>query len=408
MTSSAPHILVFAEYIRSMPWSMSIWAAHIARALSESGATVTVAADGIEDPAVIAPPTALLVRRPLRKLRASDPIRFARWCASIQSSHPSASTISFTRYHPARLWIPLAEPVLSTLAHAALAHRPATAAMELLHRPWALKALIAERRAAASAREALHMRAALGGHRAVDSARPPTDASPLGLASILPPIAPPARLALRARTRRLLSIPPDAICFLTSAVHHDRASLQDLLDGFSAAIASSQELASARLLILGRKTHTIASRIERASLTSRASILGGTSRMDAAFAAADVALVASSPRDRNSSGRFLADSLSQGVPVITPPSAAGSALLRDPSRTSASAGLVLADGTSTSWRDAIRTAASPHWRTIAAHRAAEIGATLTLPLLAARILALLDRSPTRPDPARVASHPDPS
>ncbi|MCG3123798.1 MAG: hypothetical protein GIKADHBN_02225 [Phycisphaerales bacterium] len=374
-------IIFIAEYVRSMPWSTTAWVPALARSLAAHGHLVQLLCDGAEDPAVFAasPRLTLHVRRPHRKLRASDPLAFADWATHLASQLGPARTVSFTHITPGDLWIPLGEKVLPTLGRAIRAHRPATAAMEVLHRPWAVKALRAERRAAALARASGSRCARLGAPAAGDA--PDASTAFLGLASQFPPLADDARHAARARIRSLLEIPHDSLVLVSSAVHADRDGLDSMLAGVR------EFLTDGRILLLGRKTHTLATLAERNDLARHAHILGATRDIPAVLAAADLALLPASRPDPRSTGRFLADCLCAGTPVIASALAAGSSILRPAG--SPAAGLVLDSHAPAAWREALSTAASPAWRAIAAVQAAALGRGLTIDSVAARLVDLL-------------------
>lgn len=393
-------ILVIAEYIRSMAWSSSIWAARLARELAEQGHRVLVACDGIEDAAVFGtshPRLTLEIRRPLRKLRASDPLGFAPWSDQRRAAHPSARSISFTRYAAADVWIPLGHGIVTTLTRAVRAHRPATAAMELLHRPWAIQAFLAERRTLRVGRSIGCARGMLGqeggGHDAGDFRE-----IPLGFASALVPPPADARAALRERTRALLGIPPHALLLAASAVHTDRPGLAEMLDGLSLVHAHSGE--APHLLLVGRKTHTLARACERAGIRHAVHLLGGTDRMDAVLGAADLAVATGRVHDPAATGRFIADALRMGLPVLAAASAAGASLLRSPTGAETSAGLMVDPADPSHWRSSIEIAASPAWRAIAGAKAASTGETLSLQAMAQRLSASLDWPPSAHGPSR--------
>ncbi|MCK6476977.1 MAG: glycosyltransferase family 4 protein [Phycisphaerales bacterium] len=376
-------IIFIAEYVRSMPWSTTAWVPALARALAAHGHRVHVLCDGVEDPALFdaSPRLSLHIRRPRRKLRASDPLAFADWARRCASQVGPAHTVSFTHNTPGDLWIPLGEKVLPTLGRAIRAHRPATAAMEVLHRPWAVKALRAERQAAALARASGSRCARLGAPAAGD----PPDASTafLGLASQFPALADDARRAARARLRSLLEVPHDSLVLMSSAVHADRDGLDSMLAGVRQYLRSTD----GHILLLGRKTHTLATLARRHDLVREAHILGATRDIPAVLAAADLALLPASRPDPRSTGRFLADCLHAGLPLIASPLVAGSSILRPAG--SPAAGLVLDSHAPAAWREALSTAASPAWRAIAAAQAASVGCGLTIDSVAARLVDLL-------------------
>ncbi len=393
-------ILVIAEYIRSMPWSNSIWAARLARQLAEQGHRVLVACDGIEDAAVLRaahPRLTLEIRRPLRKLRASDPLGFARWAQQLRAAHPSARSVSFTRYAAADAWIPLGHAIVTTLTRAVRAHRPATAAMELLHRPWAIQAFVAERRVLREGRSIRGARATLG-REGVSSDTGEWREVPLGFASALVPPPAEARAALRERTRALLGIPPHALLLAASGVHTDRPGLPQMLAGLSLEHARAAD--APHMLLVGRKTHTLARMCERAGVRHVVHLLGGTDRMDAVLAAADLAVATSRVHDPAATGRFIADALRMGVPVLAAAPAAGACLLRSSSASETSAGLVIDPADPGHWREGLHIAASPAWRVIAGAKAAAIGHSLTLEAMAQRLSGVLDPSPSAHGPSR--------
>lgn len=399
-------VLIFAEYLRSMAWSTTAWIPAIALELAARGHDVHVFCDGIEDPAIFSiAPGHLRVhtRRPMRKLRASDPLGFARWCGESLDAHPGSRSISFTRYFPGDLWIPLGRPIMQAIFHAMRAHRPATAAMEILHRPWAPKALLAEH-AAQSRADRTHAR--LGDFRSPSASpsAPSTSTGPqepawltplaLGFASTITPSSPEHVESLRSRVRKLLSIPESALVVGLSAVHHDRAGLRDFFEGAAAAIQShvppSPDL---HILVMGRKTHTLHTLVSACGAAAQTHLIGGTQRADAFLAACDVAVSTPTRVDPSSTGRFIADALMMGLPVLTTHTAPGADLLKPGPEQSVSAGLILDFPTPDAWRRALRTAASPPWRAVAAARARALAPTLTIAALVDRLSSGLGLGP---------------
>jgi glycosyltransferase involved in cell wall biosynthesis len=395
-------VLIFAEYLRSMAWSTTAWIPAIAHALMRQGHTVHVCTDGLEDASAFQQQSGTIhvhVRRPNRKLRASDPLGFARWCKSQLATHPGARSISFTRYFPGDLWIPLGKPIVSTVLHAVRAHRPATAAMEIIHRPWAPKALIAEHFAQSHADRT---QARIGVFELPSQSmqplqrpgEPPEPAwtTPLfmGYASTLIPPSPDASQNDRTRLRRLLGISDSSLVVALSAVHHDRPGIAEFFDGAAATIAShvppSPDL---HILIAGRKTHTLHKLIEAAGISSRTHILGGTARIDAVLAASDLAVATGTRIDTTSTGRFIADALVMGVPVLATPTAPGSQLVRPTPEQSTAAGLIVDFPSSDAWRRALRTAGSPPWRAVASAHAKTLAPALSIDTFTKRLAEAL-------------------
>jgi Glycosyl transferases group 1 len=412
------NVLLIAEYIRPMSWSTSAWVTHLAHALDSMGHRVRVVCDGIEDDAVMSDTRdrdpglgiELIVRRPRRTLRGSDPLGFQRWALDRIGDAPGWLTWSFTRDVPARVWSPLGAPIVATLVRAVATHRPLSAAMEIAHRPWAAQALLAERRARRL-------------HRHSSNQDEPNFVR-LPPASRFDPMSSEDLRRLRDRTRDALGIPANAQVLVTSAVHMDRPGLLGMLRGFERARAAASpapslgadeparhesarhesgaahpaisaspgapiDAASSKptLLILGRKTHTIWKRCEQAGCLDGVRILGGTERVDAALAASDLALVYGSRPDPTSTGRFIADALRSGRPVVAQSGAAGSELLRSPDRSTPSAGIVVEDGTAAGWAASIGAGLSRGWRAIASVAAARVGADLSMERVIGRVIA---------------------
>lgn len=380
-------ILVLAEYIRSMPWANSAWPAWIASGLASRGHRVLLACDGLEDDRVLSGGTGnlrVLVRRPRRTLRGAEPLGFARWCRELAASEPDQRTISFTRYAPADLWIPLGMGIVPTMVHAVRSHRPASAVMEVVHRPWAIQAWFAERRALELAERQ--------GSRMGHFGDPPAGTNGIGLvfASALSPMDAEHTAEARRRIRQLLDIPDDAPVFVTSAVHADRPGLVNMLAG--AARCRRSRTDDPVIVIAGRKTHTIRRACDRAHLGRGARIMGGTRRMDALLAASDAAIVYGTAGEAGRAGRFISDALRMGKPVVVQAGAIGAELVRGDATGETSAGLIVSDSSTAGWAAGIATASSAAWRAIAAARAQRIGAALGMDAMIGRIESALAES----------------
>lgn len=367
-------IAIIVEYMRSMPWASSVWAWRLATALASRGARVRILCDGAEDPGMAPAGDAwprIEIRRPWRRLRASDPIGFGSWAARRVLEGPGAS-ISLTRLAPGDLWFPLSPPILSVLSKAVRVRSPVTAALELLHRPWAPLAVYAERRAAWLARRWPGVPAP-----AIESL------ASSGLAGMVEPPAEADRPALRDRVRSLLGIPRDHVVFITSGVHTERPGIRESLDGFSRAVAGSGD--PVQLLVFGRKTHTLRRLCDQAGLGARARIMGGTFRLDAALAASDAGIVLGARADATSTGRFLADCLRMSVPVVCSSAAVGASIVQGAS--GAGAGIVVDDTThAETWRRGVEWLLDPDRRRSATSHAREAGSDLSMDALATRLL----------------------
>lgn len=404
-------VLIFAEYLRSMAWSTTAWIPAIAHALARQGHAVHICCDGLEDAAIFQQHGGSLqvhVRRPNRKLRASDPLKFASWCKSQLAAHADARSISFTRYFPGDLWIPLGKAILSTVVHAVRAHRPATAAMEILHRPWAPKALIAEHFAQSRADRTqarigvFELAPQAPQHQSAGGPPEPAWTLPffMGYASTVEQPSLESSQSDRARLRRMLGISDSALVVALSGVHHDRPGLLEFFRGSAATIAShvppSPDL---HIVVAGRKTHTLHKLIEAAGISSRTHIVGGTARIDAVLAASDLAVATGTRIDTTSTGRFIADALVMGVPVLATPAAPGSQLVRPTLEQATAAGLIVDFPSADAWRRALRTAGSPPWRAVASAHARTLAPSLSIDVFTRRLADALglvsEASPAR-------------
>ncbi len=337
-------LLVVGEFIRRFPWSPSQWSVQVARALARRGHQVTLACDAIEDRAAAVAPVdrsggsvAVLERRPDRTLRGTHPFAFLRWAIELGRSGEFDASFSLTPLAPARVWLPI-EPDAGELVSSTLrTHPPISAALELAYRPWLPGAIVSERRAERAFKDLQGVRARIGAGPSRAGAE-----QGLGWASAWHVPGDQEHAVLRAQTRRALSIPMHRRVVLVSATQNRRAGLELVLDAL-AANAGQRPI----LLVMGRRSHEVATLAHARGLSDSTRFAGGTERADALLAAADLVAIPWSRSELRATGRLLADALRRRRFVVASRTASGAELLGD-------SGLGLSiEPTHAAWRDAL-------------------------------------------------------
>jgi hypothetical protein len=206
----------------------------------------------------------------------------------------------------------------------------------------------------------------------------------------LAPLAAGSAVETRRRVRELLDIPDEAVVFVISEVHTDRPGLVGVLRGI--ARCRQGRAGDPIAVIAGRKTHTIRRACDEAQIGRSVRIIGGTRQMAHLLAAADAAIAYGHSGEVGRTGRFIADALRMGRPVVMSAGAIGAELVRGDITGDTSAGLALTDTSSAGWAAGIATASGHAWRAIAAARAAQIGSRLGLDAMAARIEGELSKA----------------
>lgn len=359
-------LLVIGEYIRKMTWSPSAWAVAVASGLARRGHQVLVACDGLEDPAVLGD-LPRLVRRPRRTVRGADPLGFQRWAAAVRARLSDHLSISLTPWSPAQVWIRLDAESAATTLRAVRGHRPLSAVLELLHRPWLPAALLAERRADHAGTRA---------RRLSFSASADEQCAPLLMhaSRFSPPSEAESALAT-ARLRSLLGLAPSRTLLLLSAIDVHRPGLEAFFAGLARVRSPA---ASPVALVLGRRCHTV-SAIARSAGCPPGAVrhLGAAADVAPVFAACDAAVVAGPDRGGSAGARFLADALRAGRPVLAHRDAPGAALLEPAHFGTAPLGL-LCDGSPESWARAVENALADGWMPRAHRAARDAGPALSL------------------------------
>lgn len=375
-------IAILTEYVRGFVWSHTAWAADLGHALARRGHHVTVACDGLEDPAMFTG-IDLCTRRPERTLRGSDPLGFLNWTIELREHIRADATISLTPLAPADLWMPLSPSTLAELTPSLRAHTPVSAALEILARPWLPTALIAEARARrGSGSFPTPVMARLGRLESSSGARA------LGYASRFDRPEPEQRRTLRTQTRERLGISPDRPVVLLSAVHAKRPGLSALLAGF-AGLRRRGVVNPPLLLVMGRRAHHVHRAADRANCADGLRFLGGTARADAAFAAADLAVAPWAASMGSATGRFIADALRLGVPVVAHRHAPGAELIEPAHLGTPELGTLLEHPTAHDWQELLGDYLSQNRIHPAARAVQDVSGVVSMSGLVARIESVL-------------------
>lgn len=377
-------ILILAEHIEAAPWSESRWAVDLSRALVARGHEVTLACDSTHDEEAAAPAT-LLVRRQRRRQRERHPLRFVRWAGRLRRTLPHDVSLSLSRLVAADARLPIGEPAARLWWSNVRSRSPLSAVFEAVQHPHLPGAVVAERAAAARGVRTLR----IGG-----PFEPPAGSGLLGFASRFDTPDEAAFEDLRRRTRAALGLSLERPVVLFSATHPERPGLAPMLEAFAALRATRRELAPV-LLVAGGAGYTLQGVMRELAADGGVRHLGATSRIDAAVAAADLVAAPLAGRSEGDTGRFIADALRLGRPVLAPGAARGAELLaplRVPGVGGAAPGHVIARPDVSHWRRALQGAMSERWRAEAAQAAAIVGRALSLDALAARLEHALDEA----------------
>jgi hypothetical protein len=255
--------------------------------------------------------------------------------------------------------------------------------MEIVSRPWLPLAVVAEMKAGAlaTAREGSGPRLArLGALRA------PEGVAPLGYASRLVPPAAPERARMRERVRGLFGVAPGRPAILISCVHPGRPGLAAMLRGV-AMLRGRGVSAGPEILVAGRRAHAMYRAGERAGCAGAMKFLGGTWRMDAALAAADLAVAPWTDVGTLSTGRFVADALRMACPVLTHARTPGAELIEPAHFGTPEIGGLVESSTPGAWCEAIGSSLERLSGTARAAR--DAGAAMSMDNVASRVERLV-------------------
>ncbi|MDX2148889.1 MAG: glycosyltransferase [Planctomycetota bacterium] len=388
-------VLLVTEYVRRSSISISRWAVELAHGLRSRGHTVSVACDGLDDPATFEP-MELHVHRPRRSHLGANPFPFQDWVRMVREKLRHVGrldlTVSLSPLVRGDLWLPVGPRAMDTITALVRTKKPLSAAMELVHVPWLPATSIAEMQARDHSgppgtrlsigpyRVSGGVGGGFGSGRAEQIIR-------LGYASRLPAPDPEEQAALRSRTRELLGINPSRPVVLATAYNNERRGLQEFLEGF-AQVRRERTFGIPIAILVGRAGATEQAAAIRAGCLDGVRLVGRTERIDALMAAADLVAAPLAARDLGiTTGRFICDALRCGRPVVALRRAPGSELL-DPSWRGGdpvTPGWIIEHPDPSAWVLALNTTLSENWL---AHRtpvARAAGAALSMDALLDRV-----------------------
>lgn len=385
-------VLLIAEYVRNNPVTIGYWAVDFARALAARGHQITLAIDGMEDPEPLttfgrgpAPegePIEVRVHRPGRDHLGANPFTFQTWAMRTRDQVTHDVCLSLTPLVPGDVWLPLAPQTWDSIKSILMTQSPISAVSEFVHRPWLPAMDIAERLANRSNVQRLTF-----------------GLSGIGYASRLEQPSEERVLDLRRIVRRRLGIDESRSVVIASVLHAHRSGLKSFLGAFAHVVKETVGPKPLALLI-GRSGESIARYAARFGAHEHVMQLGRTVRVTELIAASDLVAAPLAAAKYASwglklsatSGRFVADGLRIGRPVIALNRASGAELLapgrleNDP----LGPGWIVDANDTTQWSIGLMTGLSQAWlghRTPAARRA---GQDLSMNTLLTRLEGVME------------------
>ncbi|MEK6703269.1 MAG: hypothetical protein AABZ53_13475 [Planctomycetota bacterium] len=370
-------ILIVANFIRNMPWDSAWWTVVFAREFLAQGHSVRILADGLESPETLAGFESEIVR-PSRTHLGANPRSFALRVREARERSADMVTLSLTGWVAGDLWLPLDQTPGQLSGSIFRDLRPLSAALEFIHHPWLIHEAFAHRRAA--------QEAAGKGTRRLNFGE---GESGIGHASGLA-IDTRARYSGEAISlRRLMGIACDEPVFVLSAAEVRPHALEPIAQGFTAARSGGGAGAGggvgARLIVLTRRQHSVSRVVQDAGCGRDVIVMGLSRRVELPLSIAEVA-IAGPMSGGVSCGRWVADALRVGLPVVASVDSSGARL----AETSGAAMVRAHDAMS--WERGFAQALDASWRKHAGERAMEAAPQLSVDAMVARLLATL-RSP---------------
>lgn len=376
-------VLVLAGRLARQPWSIGGFVRSVGRGLHERGHSVSLACQSLDDDEDFG--FASTVRRfgVFSQTSTDWPLGMAAWGARQRRAIPHDVSISFSRVCTGDVWFPAEPGGAAWLGRAASTRRGhglalAAARHHGAFRSWARDALLRRPRGVVrriiavgptSAGEAERFLAAAGlDDRVVQAPY---------FSMLEPPES--GRTELRERTRALLNIAPERRVVLVSCMGAQGPSLDNLLTA-AADLTSRDRDRGPVVLAMASEGFALHTRAVRLGAQAHLRIIGPTLRSDAAMAAADLCAAAVRPArglfESGALGRFAADGLRCGRPLLALSGAPGYDLARQIAADSSSPGFVVESITSANWERALRTALQEPWASDAARAASHFGARL--------------------------------
>jgi glycosyltransferase involved in cell wall biosynthesis len=385
------NILILAGFVRSIDWSETLWAADLAHALAARGHKVEVAADGCDDPTLFAG-LPLIIHRPNRRHFGAEPFLFRYWARSLLRARPDSVCLSLTPLICGDVWLPLGARANEIVTRILAERSPVSAAMEIVHHPWLLHELLAERRAAKDTPRRRVQPLTIGPHAEKSSLRS------LGYAARAQPLRGLERETARREVRAALGLNETDRAFLLSGTHAEEQTSANLLQALAMLerVATPSRVAATldaplpsqprlRLLVTGRYPHMLHS-LARDAHCAHAIVFAGTRvSIPRLLAASDLAIAAFGQQGLGT-GRFACEAIRAGVPLLAAQHAPGSDLVDSGMH---KPGEIIRDDTREGWLAAMGKILDDRWMSDARAAAASVGPDLTIARLTERLESYL-------------------
>lgn len=376
------NVLLVAGRLSGPSWTLTGTVRLVARGLAARGHAVTVACQGVDDPQAFVP-VPVIARAPYEQNGSDWPRGLQTWARRIASRGGFDAVLSLSRCAGGDLWMPLGPSARAWISGALEAQGAVGLAKALYRHAGVLAAPRPEPRPA---------RIAVVGMAGRDAARSALAPSRLDTRVVALPFFASVRLpdALtrerwRADLRRTIGVRDADTLALVSCVGHVGDSLAGVLAALKSINGGAARGGACVALVLARDIYHAHDRAVRANCAEWVRVLGPTSRIEAALAACDVALVpepapvGADAFSRGDTGRFAADALRMARPVLAEPFAPGAELLRPRPPHGSPGAVVRTDGVEpagAAWARALTKAMDPAWRDRATLAAAAAGEQL--------------------------------
>ncbi|MBY0112311.1 MAG: glycosyltransferase [Phycisphaerales bacterium] len=383
-------VLLFAGFVRRLPWAESAWVPDIARGLVSRGHRVEVCVDGCDDIDTFRD-LSLVVHRPTRKHFGAEPFAFRTFARRLRRKRPNSVALSLTPIICGDVWLPIDRRSRDIARDLFTMHHPFAALLELSHHPWLIHELLAERRALQDAPRHRVQPLSIGPHAPGSSLRS------LGYAARVEPFEGAARGNVRRTTRERLGIGANDTVLLLSGTHTRRDSAAAFMQAFatltrSATPSRAFSLADKptprvqmRLIVTGRSAHTIDRAARAAGVADLIVHAGSHVDMRPLLAAADAA-VAAFGEPGLGTGRFVSEAIRAELPVVAHEHAPGSDLadsgLHKP-------GVVVRGDSPEAWLAGLGKLADVQWMLDARRAAARVKNDLTIDRVVERLESYL-------------------
>jgi hypothetical protein len=297
-----------------MPWTPSWWAIVLAQALAERGHQVDLVLDGTETSPEPTAPYRVHIARPGRIHLGAHPGRFVRLVQSLRREQPQAVVLSLTPLLAGDLWLPVEPSPLQIARRLVRDLRPVSLALELAHHPWLGFEAWAAWRAGHPGATRLAFDATAG-------------AEMLPRVTTLSQAQADAAHRASIDVRSSLSVPTGHALAVLSLPELNARVLSPFLSDLAAATARVSKPLT--IVAATARPHTLARLAADAGLARLVPVTLSRS-MHTLLAAADLALAPppqAPPSAAGASGRWIADALALGVPVVAHKNAPGSDLI---------------------------------------------------------------------------------